>query len=45
MKIKDDEYVSPFDYLEDFPLGKDPSKVVKIGSQLPDSLKKQFLNL
>ena len=42
--VKDDQMASSVDDLEDFPLGKDLSKVVKIGSQLSDLLKKQPVN-
>ena len=41
--MKDDQRASPIDNLEDFLLGEDLSKVVKIGSQLHDPLKKQLL--
>lgn len=44
MTVKDYQRASPIDDLEYFSLSKDLSKVVKIRSQLPDSINKQFIN-
>ena len=42
--VKDDQMAGPVDDFEDFPLIEDLSKVVKIESRLPDSLKKQLVS-
>ena len=42
--VKDDQRASLVNDLEDFPLSEDLCKVVKIGSRLPDPLKKQLVS-